>query len=291
MLSIILASGPLARLDTRFLPLVYNRRHFGVLTLFVAITHAGYIVDWYFAFSQSSKYEALLFSNTSYGQIAGFPFEAFGIFAILCLMILATTSHDFWLKFLTPPIWKRLHYLIYAAYASVVAHVAWGILQDQRNHTVTVIVLGLAALVAGLHIAAALKERRDGDPKAAAAREGWVSVCQASEIEEGRAKIAQLPNGDRVAVFRQDGLLSAISNACAHQNGPPGRGPRRGLFRDLPLARVPIRCAQWSITRALHREDPDLQDRGRERGGSGRSRGQPARNAGGTGSRGGGVDV
>jgi len=30
MLTIILSIGPLARLDRRFLPLLYNRRHFGV---------------------------------------------------------------------------------------------------------------------------------------------------------------------------------------------------------------------------------------------------------------------
>src|SRR5215468_3531595 len=35
MLTIILSIGPLARLDRRFLPLLYNRRHFGVLTFFV----------------------------------------------------------------------------------------------------------------------------------------------------------------------------------------------------------------------------------------------------------------
>ena len=34
-----------------------------------------------------------------------------------------------------------------------------------------------------------------------------------------------MPNGDRVAVFRHGGnKLNAISNACAHQNGPLGEG-------------------------------------------------------------------
>ncbi len=75
----------------------------------------------------------MLFANVSYGQIIGFPFEAFGIFALLVLLILATTSHDFWLKFLTPRVWKTLHYLIYPAYAAVVAHVALGVMQDLRN--------------------------------------------------------------------------------------------------------------------------------------------------------------
>ena len=35
MLTMILSIGPLTRLDRRFLPLLYNRRHFGVLTFFV----------------------------------------------------------------------------------------------------------------------------------------------------------------------------------------------------------------------------------------------------------------
>ena len=223
MLTVILCIGPLARLDNRFLPLLYNRRHFGVMTLFVAVTHASYILNWYFAFSSSNKYEALLFANTSYSQVAGFPFEFFGIFALICLLALATTSHDFWLKFLTPRIWKRIHYLIYAAYVAVIAHVSLGVLQDQQNHvfTVTFIVSGL--LVAALHLLAALHERNQGDPAAFGSGD-WVEVCKAGDLQEGYARVAQLANGDRVAVFLHEGKLSAISNACAHQNGPLGEG-------------------------------------------------------------------
>ena len=47
MLTIILSIGPLARLDRRFLPLLYNRRHLGVLTFFVALLHASFMVDWF----------------------------------------------------------------------------------------------------------------------------------------------------------------------------------------------------------------------------------------------------
>lgn len=223
MLSVILCIGPLARLDNRFLPLLYNRRHFGVMTVFVAITHAGYIVNWYFAFSPSNKYEALLFSNTSYGQLSGFPFEAFGIFALFCLAILAATSHDFWLKFLTPRIWKRIHYLIYAAYISVVAHVSFGILQDQQNHTFTALFIAASAVVATLHLLAALHERNNGNPFPLSS-DHWVKVCEVSDMREGFAKITQLTSKERVAVFMHEGKLSAISNACAHQNGPLGEG-------------------------------------------------------------------
>src|SRR5262245_46541050 len=47
MLTIILMIGPLARLSPRFLPLLYNRRHFGVLTFFVALAHAYSVIDWF----------------------------------------------------------------------------------------------------------------------------------------------------------------------------------------------------------------------------------------------------
>ena len=221
MLTIILAIGPLARLDKRFLPLLYNRRHFGVMTAFVGVTHASYILNWYFAFSSSDKYVGLLYANSSFGQIAGFPFEIFGIFALTCLLILACTSHDFWLKFLTPPVWKRLHYLIYAAYASVVLHVCLGILQDQQNHVFTTIVLAGAVSVSALHVYAWYATREDD---AAADSAAWCTVGQPADFQEGFAKVTLLPSGDRVAVFLMEGQLSAISNACAHQNGPLGEG-------------------------------------------------------------------
>jgi len=246
MLTLILCIGPLARLDRRFLPLLYNRRHFGVMTCVVALSHAFYILNWYFAFSSSDKYSALLFANTSFGQLAGFPFEIFGIFALLCLMILATTSHDFWLKFLSAPVWKSLHYLIYPAYVAVVAHVALGILQDQQHPTLPVIVMTGASAVVALHLAAAVKEHLAGDP--AAAGGDWVHVCATADMSDGYAKIAQLPGGDRVAVYLNDGRLSAISNACAHQNGPLGEGkvldclvtcPWHGFQYDVTNGRAP----------------------------------------------------
>ena len=247
MMTFILIIGPLARLDRRFLPLLYNRRHFGVLTSLVALTHALTILNWYFIGGPVDKYEAVLNSNIAYDRVIGFPFESFGIFALLCLGVLAATSHDFWLKFLTPPIWKALHYLIYPAYAAVVAHVMLGSGQDGHTPVFNVLVIGGAITVASLHVIAALWEQTKGD-RVAAKTERWESVCDWSEIEEGRAKIAKLSSGERVAVFRHEGALSAISNACAHQNGPLGEGriidclvtcPWHGFQYDVRTGRSP----------------------------------------------------
>lgn len=249
MLSFILMIGPLARLDTRFLPLLYNRRHFGVLTCLVALTHAYFILNWYFAFSPTDKWVAVLSSNTSYGQALGFPFEAFGIFALLCLLVLATTSHDFWLKFLGAPLWKGLHMLIYPAYAAVVGHVALGALQSQAAPGLAWIVAALGLTVVGLHLAAALHARLRPDPQVHAVPDaGWRDVCDVTDLREGFAQIAQLPDGKRVAVFLHEGQISAISNACAHQNGPLGEGrivhclvtcPWHGFQYDVRTGRSP----------------------------------------------------
>ncbi|MEM8663394.1 MAG: Rieske 2Fe-2S domain-containing protein [Pseudomonadota bacterium] len=219
MLSMILIIGPLARLDRRFLPLLYNRRHFGVMTAVVAATHAFFVLGWYYAFSPTPPYEALLASNVSYGQVLGFPFETFGILALVILAVLAATSHDFWLSFLTPPVWKALHLLIYVAYASVVAHVALGALQDRTNPAFAILFGGAALGVGALHL---LAWRRGREPVSDA--HDWVRVGAAEDIEDQRAVIVKLSANERAAVFRNGNALSAVSNACAHQNGPLGEG-------------------------------------------------------------------
>lgn len=220
MLTVILCIGPLARLDSRFLPLLYNRRHFGVLTLFVALAHAGFVLDWYFAFSPTPALEGLLSSNTSFNRLLGFPFELLGVFALVVLMVLAFTSHDFWLKFLGAQLWKRLHMLLYPAYAVATGHVSLGALQDQTHPALAIGTLGAATLVGGLHTAAWWHERRSG----ATSDAEWVDVASPADFREGFARIVSLSPSERVAVFRHGDLVSAISNACAHQNGPLGEG-------------------------------------------------------------------
>lgn len=261
MLTAILCIGPLARLDRRFLPLLYNRRHFGVMTCFVALGHAGFILDWYFAFSPIPQWNAVLSANTSFTQVLGFPFELFGVFALGVLLILAATSHDFWLSFLTAPVWKRLHYLIYPAYASVVAHVTFGVMQDLQNPLFGMAVALSGAAVAGLHLRAALAEPR---PATDASDGNWELVGAANKIEEGTAKIGLLTTGERVAVFRHEGTLSAISNACAHQNGPLGEGrivfgcvtcPWHGFQYQLRNGRSPEPFTETVPTYNLKLED------------------------------------
>ena len=225
LLTAILAIGPLTRLDARFLPLLYNRRHFGVVTALVAVCHAMAVLDWYFAFSPVSKLAGLFSANTSFGQITGFPFELFGMFGLAVLVVMAVTSHDFWLSFLTPPVWKALHMSVYAAYAAIVLHVTLGPLAGGTNPALALTVGASVTVVLTLHLIAGRRElRKDATLDASAVEEGWVSVGDVRDIAEGRALIGAGKDGERIAVFRFKGRLSALSNVCSHQNGPIGEG-------------------------------------------------------------------
>lgn len=228
MLSFILCIGPLARMNEKLLPLLYNRRHFGVLTACVAAVHANYVLGWYFAFSPTDKYAALFSSNTSYGQLLGFPFEAFGIFAFFILLMLAVTSHDFWLSFLSPPIWKKLHMSIYFGYAAIVLHIALGPLQTERDPVFAIVFFIAVSAVSGLHFWAAMNARREDQTvsRTPQMKEDvpWIEAGLVSEIDDKRAKIVSLPDEERVAIFRNGETLSAVHNVCAHQNGPLGEG-------------------------------------------------------------------
>jgi nitrite reductase/ring-hydroxylating ferredoxin subunit/DMSO/TMAO reductase YedYZ heme-binding membrane subunit len=242
MLTAILCIGPLARLDRRFLPLLYNRRHFGVMACAVAVAHAMAVLDWYYAFSPVDPYVALLSMNPSFGRVAGFPFELLGAFALAVLLVLAATSHDFWLAFLTPPVWKAIHMAVYAAYAAVVLHVALGALQDEPAPLLAAVVASGAAAVVGLHLVAGLRERRY-DHHAAADDDGWIFAATVDAIADGHGIAMAVAGGERIAVVRYDGKLSALSNLCAHQNGPLGEGRVLDGCITCPWHGFQYRCA------------------------------------------------
>lgn len=229
LLSLVLCIGPLARLDRRFAPLLYNRRHFGVITCAVAGAHLMAVIDWYLAFSPLDPWVALFAVDSRFDALRGFPYVPFGIAAFLILLLLAATSHDFWLNFLTPPVWKTLHMSIYAAYGLVVAHVAFGALLDARGVALPALICGSAVLVVTLHLVAGWTERRREARSGVDVQDGpWIVVGPAAQLAEGRGRVVMLPGGDTAAVFRHKDGFSATSNLCAHQNGPLAEGRVRG---------------------------------------------------------------
>src|SRR6266487_1948025 len=79
MLTVILSIGPLARLNRRFLPLLYNRRHFGVLTFVIASLHVWFMLGWYAVQGTLPNLLTELTTWADYSKFIGFPFKVLGI--------------------------------------------------------------------------------------------------------------------------------------------------------------------------------------------------------------------
>lgn len=230
LLHFILCIGPLARLDRRFLPLLYNRRHLGVAVFFLGLIHAVFSVIQFHALGDNNplvsiftayKMEYGIFAST--GSPAHFPFEPFGLISLSILFLMAATSHDFWLRILGASFWKTLHILVYVAYGSLVAHVAFGALQYERNPALsTMVVVGFVSLF-GLHLTAHFKEHAMDHVRNPTEEDGFVEACPLDALEDGCGKAVSI-DGERKAVFRHDHTIYALSNVCRHQGGPVGEG-------------------------------------------------------------------
>lgn len=222
MLHAVLLIGPLARLSRVFQVVLYNRRHLGVMTFLVAAVHGGLSLGWYFSGGvYANPLVAALAVSVGPVRPGGIPFHLLGMAALVILLLLAATSHDFWLEWLGPRTWKWLHMSVYLAYALVIGHVVLGAVQAGRGDAYTYLLGGGFVLVAGLHLIAGIRENNRGELPA---NEPWVDAVAVSDLEDGRGVTVPLRNGQSVAVFRDGDKLWALSNVCAHQQGPLGEG-------------------------------------------------------------------
>jgi len=223
LLHVVLCIGPLARIDRRVAPLLYNRRHLGVSFFLIASIHALLATLFYGGFGNRNPLSAVVAGYSSYAFISGFPFEVLGFIALLVFFLMAATSHDFWLHNLSPRTWKNLHMLVYPAYALVIMHVVFGALRSEPHPLyLALLAVGVCSVIAA-HLTAGLREWRK-DAVGTVNTEPWVAVADLSELIDGRAKVICLKDAERVAVFRHGDTLSALSNVCAHQGGPLGEG-------------------------------------------------------------------
>ena len=223
LLHIIIAIGPLTRLNQRFLPLLYNRRHLGVSMFIAALVHGGFSIMQFHGFGNVNAFYSLFISNMDYNSLSDFPFQVLGFFALVILFLMAATSHDFWLRNLSPKTWKRLHMMVYFAYALVILHVFLGAFQQQPSvWSISILSLGFI-IISVLHVANGIKEGKLDKMKTQTVVEGWEYVCDLDEIPVNRAKIFVVEK-ERIAVFKYENKLSAISNVCKHQGGPLGEG-------------------------------------------------------------------
>src|SRR5215467_13604073 len=189
LLHIILCIGPLCRLDRKLLPLLYNRRHLGVVTFLLGAIHSVVAVKQFHSHGDKDPLVSLLISNRNFGSLPDFPFQQLGFLALIILFLMAATSHDFWLRNLTPPVWKALHMLVYVAYAMLFAHVTLGLLQSETSPLLAVGTgIGLLTVIT-LHLAAARREAKVDSKKLGPATDGFVYACAVSGIRDNCATV------------------------------------------------------------------------------------------------------
>lgn len=223
MLHIILCIGPLARLHTEFLPLLYNRRHLGVSMFVMAAIHGIFNILQFHDRGNVNPLVSVFTAGSQFPSAIHFPFQPLGFLALVILFLMAATSHDFWLKNLTPRTWKSLHMMVYVAYGLIIMHVVLGIIQLEKSPAL-VILLGIGLLtVVSLQLAVAIKTYKTDSEENTADSSGYVLVGSIEDIPEKRAKVIHVGN-ESIAVFKYKGKLSAVSNVCKHQNGPLGEG-------------------------------------------------------------------
>ena len=223
LLHVILSIGPLTRINRKFLPLLYNRRHLGVTMFFVAAVHGSFGIFQFHALGNVGPLVSLFTSNTNYGSLADFPFQALGFFALIIFLLMAVTSHDFWLHNLGPRIWKTLHMFVYLAYFLIVMHVVLGVIQYETNPAFVLILAIGAGWLITLHLMAGSKEVKKDNLQYHLEQSGFAKICSVGDIEENRAKMFCIDK-ERIAVFKAEGKLFAVNNVCKHQNGPLGEG-------------------------------------------------------------------
>lgn len=223
LLHIILLIGPLCRLDNRFLPLLYNRRHLGVTMFMISSAHAVLSLIWFHSNGSLNPLVSLFGGNTHYDSLRFFPFQTLGFIAYWILMIMAFTSHDFWLHLLSPKVWKGLHMMVYLAYSLLILHIVLGIIRLESSPEIFLLVLGGLITMVIVHLWAGIREWKFDHATPLRADQDWIYVCRLEDMEDTRAKMI-IVDQERVAVYKYGNKLSAVHNVCKHQNGPLGDG-------------------------------------------------------------------
>ena len=224
LLHIILIIGPLCRINSLFLPLLYNRRHLGVSMFLIAAVHGIFSIIQFHALGDVNPIVSVFTSNQHYQEISEFPFQIFGFFALIIFFLMAATSHDFWLKNLSPKIWKGLHFSVYFAYGLIVLHVATGTLQYDDSSLYSILLIGGFVTISGLHLYVGRQEtKRLKAEKDNAKKNGFYEVLSIKDISEKCATTVFI-NDENIAIFKYDNKVSAVHNVCKHQMGPIGEG-------------------------------------------------------------------
>ncbi|NQV72539.1 ferric reductase-like transmembrane domain-containing protein [bacterium] len=227
LLHVILSIGPLARIDNRFLPFLYNRRHLGVVMALLAVGHGIFSLFQFHMFGDLNPLASVLSTDGSFwNALSGsspFPFQPFGFAALVIIAVMAATSHDFWLSQFSAPVWKKLHMLVYLAYTLLIVHVAFGVGQESATYWPLLFTSFGAGWLVSIHIWAGVKSHRKDSESLAGDASEFINAGPLLDIEDGYA-ISLMISGETVALFRDGQTAYAVSGICQHQNGPLAEG-------------------------------------------------------------------
>ncbi|HEU5342449.1 protein-methionine-sulfoxide reductase heme-binding subunit MsrQ [Edaphobacter sp.] len=166
-----LAITPIRRLSPKIAWLVRFRRLIGLYAFFYATLHLATYVFLFSGYDLPSAINSLRAGHpgdlvTEWLQI--WPgilddllkrrFIQVGLFAWLCLFLLAVTSPAFIMRAMGGKNWRRLHYLIYAAAIAGVIHFWWLVKAGVRTPWKDTAVLGVLLLARVVYVA--LKKRQ-----------------------------------------------------------------------------------------------------------------------------------
>src|SRR5258708_38463960 len=91
LLHIILCIGPLCRLNAKFLPLLYNRRHAGVTMFALGLVHAALVVITYHAGGDTNPILRLFKGRHLPGSNSGLQLQPLGFFALIISFLVTAT--------------------------------------------------------------------------------------------------------------------------------------------------------------------------------------------------------
>ena len=227
LLHVILSIGPLSRIDSRFLPLLYNRRHIGVMLFILSCIHFYFVIGEYHKWGVLEPYVNIFLGNVNYLNFTQFPFQVLGVCALFIFGLMFITSHDFWLHILGVAFFKSLHMLVYIAYVLTVLHVLLGPLQFESNEVLIFLTFAGMLWMITIHLWAALAGKRNYNNimvPAQADSDGYIStLVLADDIEENKARPVVIDNIE-MAIYRYKQQFFAVAGLCPHQNGPIAEG-------------------------------------------------------------------
>ena len=221
--SFILCIGPLSRLTKHGVKLIPSRRHFGVTLFFIVCSHAYFVIQAYHQRGEINPILNIFIGNTNYQDLLHFPFETLGVIALCILFVMALLSNEFSVHKLTGVVWRSIHFSIYVAYVLIIFHILLGPLRFENEPVFFVFIYLSFFVVIILQLSVSTKEFRFDIRRFAIDKHGYITVGAFIYFPEGSIKIIR-GKKERIAVYKDNGHIYALSNACKHLGGPLGEG-------------------------------------------------------------------